>query len=122
MGKIEKFEDINAWKKARELTKEIYLLTNNGDFSKDYALKDQVKRCSVSVSSNIAEGFERQSDKEFARFLYIAKGSCGELRSQIYIALDVNYINKEQAQGIQNKAEEISKMIAGLIKYLKLSN
>jgi four helix bundle protein len=105
MGKIEKFEDINAWKKARELTKEIYLLTNNGDFSKDYALKDQVRRCSVSISSNIAEGFERQSDKEFARFLYIAKGSCGELRSQIYIALDVNYINKEQAQEIQNKAE-----------------
>jgi four helix bundle protein len=122
MGKIEKFEDINAWKKARELTKEIYSLTNNGDFSKDYSLKDQVRRCSVSVSSNIAEGFERQSDKEFARFLSIAKGSCGELRSQIYIALDVNYINKEQAQDIQNKAEEISKMIAGLIKYLKISN
>ena len=118
MSKIEKFEDIKAWQKARELSKEIYLLTNKGDFSKDYSLKDQVRRCSVSVSSNIAEGFERQSDKEFSRFLYIAKGSCGELRSQIYIALDINYINEEQAQEIQNKAIEISKMISGLIKYL----
>ena len=119
MGKIEQFEDIKSWQKARELSKEVYLISDIGNFGKDFSLKDQVRRCSVSISSNIAEGYERQSDKEFARFLYIAKGSCGELRSQIYLALDLNYISIKQAGKLQSQAIEISKMISGLIKYLK---
>ena len=85
MAVIEKFEDIEAWQEARKLTHEIYKLTSSGNFSKDFALKDQVRRAVISVMSNIAEGFERRGDKEFHHFLSIAKASAGELRSQLYV-------------------------------------
>ncbi len=96
MSKIEKFEDIEAWKMAREITKMIYQISSSGNFSKDFALVNQIRRASVSILSNIVEGFERNGDKEFIQFLTIAKGSCGEVRAQLYVALDQNYVDEEQ--------------------------
>lgn len=88
MSRIERFEDIEAWKKARELTKRIYEITDRGNLARDFGLKDQIKRSSISIMSNIAEGFERDGDNEFRQFLSIAKGSVGELKAQLYVALD----------------------------------
>jgi four helix bundle protein len=88
MNKIEKFEDIIAWQKARVLTKEIYTSTRVGLFAKDYGLKDQIQRASVSTMANIAEGFERGGDREFMQYLSTSKGSCGEVKSHLYVALD----------------------------------
>ena len=96
MGTIEKFEDLNAWQKARELCNEIYKLTLKEDFSKDYSLKDQIKRSSGSSMDNIAEGFDRNSNKEFRQFLFIAKSSSSEVKSQLYRALDRNYITEDE--------------------------
>ncbi len=96
MSKIEKFEDIEAWKMAREITKMIYQISSSDNFNKDFALVNQIRRASVSILSNIAEGFERNGDKEFIQFLTIAKGSCGEVRAQLYVALDQNYVDEEQ--------------------------
>ncbi|MUU79834.1 four helix bundle protein [Winogradskyella endarachnes] len=119
MAKISSFEDINAWQKARELNTEIYNLTNkNNSFSKDFGLRDQIRRCSISISSNIAEGFERETNKEFRRFLYIAKASAGEFRSQLYLASDLDYISTEEFNKLNLKVNDISKMKGGLIKYL----
>ncbi len=119
MGKIDRFEDIQSWKNARELSKSVYSVTNNALFSSDPSLKDQIRRAVVSISSNIAEGFERGGNKEFIQFLFIAKGSCGEVRSQIYLALDCGYVSENEFQNIKNKAEEVSKLIQGFINYLK---
>ncbi len=119
MAKFNSFEDIIAWQKARELNIEIYTLTKEANFKNDFALSDQIRRSIISVSSNIAEGFERETNKEFIRFLYIAKGSIGEFRSQLYLAYDIKYITKENFDGMLKKASEISKMLSGLIKYLK---
>jgi len=119
MAKFNSFEEIIAWQKARELNKTIYYLTNlNNAFSKDFGLKDQIRRCSISISSNIAEGFERQTTKEFIRFLYIAKASAGEFRSQLYICFDLNYITKSEFDKLNLKITDISKLLSGLIKYL----
>jgi len=119
MAKINSFEEIKAWQKARELNAEIYKLTNsNNSFSKDFGLRDQIRRCSISISSNIAEGFERQTSKEFRRFLYIAKASAGEFRSQLYLASDLEYISTDEFKKLNLKVNDISKMISGLIKYL----
>jgi four helix bundle protein len=118
MSTIEKFEDLKAWQSARELTKVVYGITARPDFSRDFGLRDQIRRAAVSVLSNIAEGFERDGNKEFLQFLHIAKGSCGEVRAQLYVALDQTYIDDEQFQQAHAKATEISRMIAGLIKYL----
>ena len=98
--KIERFEDIQAWQKARELVTRIYSMTNKGDFAKDYSLKDQLRRTSISVMSNISEGYARQTDKEFAQFLYIALGSTAEVRSLLYTVQDFNYISKEESDDI----------------------
>jgi len=117
--KINKFEDIKAWQLARELVKQVYKLTSSGKFQKDFGLKDQIRRAAISVMSNISEGFERNSINEFIQFLYIARGSAGEVRSQLYIALDLGYISKADFQEIFSKAEETSKAIFGFIKYLK---
>ncbi len=122
MAKIEKFEDIEAWKAARGITRMIYQISSSGNFCKDFALVNQIRRASVSILSNIAEGFERNGDKEFIQFLTIAKGSCGEVRAQLYVALDQNYVDKKQFLDIQNKLIETSRMISGLIKYLQQSN
>lgn len=111
--KIEKFEDIIAWQKAKLLTYNIYkLLKNNRDFN----FKDQIQRASVSIMNNIAEGFERKGDREFKKFLYIAKGSCAEVRSMLYLASDLKYINLQKIKLLFNLSLEISKIISGLIK------
>lgn len=117
--KIERFEDIQAWQKARELARSIYQITNEGDFAKDFTLKDQIRRASISVMSNIAEGFARQTNKEFSQFLYVAKGSTAEVQSQLHIAQDLNYISGEEFDGIYALAGETAKLITGFIKYLK---
>jgi len=121
MAKIEKFEDIEAWKAAREITNLIYQVSSNGNFGKDFALVNQIRRASISIISNIAEGFERNGDREFIQFLTIAKGSCGEVRAQLYIALDQNYIDEKQFIFITGKLIEISRMLSGLMKYLQQS-
>ena len=121
MAVINSFEDIKAFQKAREFNKEIYIITNTETFKTDFDLKRQIRRASVSVISNIAEGFERQTKKEFIQFLFIAKGSAGEVRAQLYIAKDLDYITNEQFNILKNKYSEVSKLIAGFIKYLKSS-
>ncbi|EKE06780.1 MAG: S23 ribosomal protein [uncultured bacterium] len=113
--KFDKFEDIVAWKKAGELTTKIYSIFR---YNKDYGFSDQIKRASVSVMNNIAEGFERQSNKEFSKFLFIAKGSCGEVRSMLYLSLKFEYINNAQFKELKDVSLEISKMLSGLIKTL----
>ena len=117
--KIERFEDIEAWKKARELVSSVYLVTSKGDFAKDYSLKDQVRRASISAMSNIAEGYARQTDKEFVQFLYIALGSVAEIQSQFHIAQDLGYISHDEFERIYGMASETARIIGGFIKYLK---
>ena len=114
MPGIERFEDLIAWQKSRELTATIYKTTGEGNFSKDFALRDQIRRAAVSVMSNIAEGFERKGSKEFHQFLIIAKASCAEVRSQLYVALDVGYINNNIFEDLYEKSVEVSKIISGL--------
>lgn len=113
--KFERFEDIIAWQKAMDLTVSIY---KEFDESKDYGFKDQIQRAGVSVMNNIAEGFERRSNNEFKYFLFIAKGSCGEVRSMLLLAKKLEKINNQKATELYNLSEEISKMISGLIKTL----
>jgi four helix bundle protein len=113
-NKIEKFEDFIAWQKARHLTRQIYRATNLAEFSRDFGLKDQIRRASVSVMSNIAEGFERGRPSEFHQFLSIAKGSCAELRSQLYVALDADYIAEPHFYQLQSTATEVGLVIGGL--------
>ncbi len=122
MSSIGCFEDIDAWQKARELTREIYALSNEGLFARDFGLRDQIRRASVSIMSNIAEGFERGSNKEFIQFLYIAKGSAGEVRAQLYVALDQTYINQASFNLLNKNAAEISRMLSGFINYLNKSS
>lgn len=114
MAKVEKFEDLIAWQKARELTKNIYTITKQGEFAKDFGLRDQIQRASVSIMSNLAEGFERGGRAEFHQFVVIAKGSCAEVRSQLYIALDVGYISQEQFDLLYAMAVEITRILGGL--------
>ncbi len=120
MGKFNKIEEINVWKEAVSLTEIIYKTINkNKNLQRDFALSEQLKKSSISIPSNIAEGFERESNKEFIRFLYIAKGSCGELRTQIYLAKELGYITKEKHQHLNNLCKKISRMIMSLIKTLR---
>ena len=114
MEKVKRFEDLIAWQKARELTKEIYKVTSKDRFSKDFGLRDQIRRASVSVMSNIAEGFDRGGRAEFHQFLVVAKASCAEVRSQLYVAQDVGYINEEKFIQIKTQAEEVSRIVGGL--------
>lgn len=113
--KIEKFEDIIAWQKSKHLTLQVYKLFS---LHKDYGFKDQIQRASVSIMNNIAEGFERKGDKELKYFLFIAKGSCGEVRSMLYIALELKYISEKDFQNMYNESVEISKILSGFIKIL----
>ncbi len=113
------FEEMEMWKRSRELVKFIYGITKNKEFCKDFSLTDQITRAAVSVMSNIAEGFERGSNTEFIQFLYIAKGSCGEVRTQLYVALDQAYITNAVFQSGKKLCTDISGQIAGLIQYLK---
>jgi four helix bundle protein len=121
MARIEKFEDIDAWRASRDVTKLIYRITLEEPFCRDFALCNQIRRASVSVLSNIAEGFERGGNKEFIQFLTIAKGSCGEVRAQLYVALDQRYIDDETFELISGKLIETSRMLAGFIRYLQQS-
>ena len=121
MGKFNTFEEILAWQKSREFNKRIYEVTNKEDFKRDFELVRQIRRASISISSNISEGFERNSDKEFIYFLYVAKGSSAEIRSQLYLALDLNYITKEEFDELFLNISDISKLLSGLIKYLNKS-
>jgi len=114
--KIDRFEDILAWQKSKVLTLKIYSLLRD---LKDFGFKDQICRASVSIMNNIAEGFERKSNTEFIHFLFIAKGSCGEVRSMLYLADELNYITKEDFTFLVNLSSEVSKLISGFIKSLK---
>ncbi len=113
------FEELEIWKKARELVNFVYRVTKNKEFIKDYSLIDQIRRASVSVMSNIAEGFERGSNTEFLQYLFIAKGSAGEVRTQLYIALDQGYVSQEEFEKGKSLCVNISGQISGLIQYLK---
>lgn len=119
MATIKRFEDIEAWKKARILCNEIGKLICEGEFARDYKLREQLNASSGSIMDNIAEGFERDGRKEFIQFLSFAKGSCGETRSQLYRALDRKYISKEEFEELYNEVFTISKLVSGLMTYLK---
>ncbi len=118
MGKFNSFEEIISWQKAREFNKRIYLITESNPFKKDFELVNQIRRASISITSNIAEGFERNTDKEFIYFLFVAKASAGELRSQLYLAFDLDYITKQEFEKLLESVTEISKLLSGFIKYL----
>jgi four helix bundle protein len=121
MGKFNSFEEINSWQKARILNKRFYQITENANFKKDFDFTRQIRRASLSITSNIAEGFERNTDKEFIYFLYVAKASAGEVRSQLYLAYDLEYIAKELFDDLLVSVTEISKLLSGFIKYLETS-
>ncbi len=112
---IEKFEDILSWQKANILIVSIYKVFN---LSKDYSFRDQIQRAAVSIANNIAEGYERRGNKEFRQFLFISKGSCGEVRSMLYLALELGYINKGEFNNFHKQTVEIARMLSGLIKTL----
>jgi len=116
---IKRFEDLPVWQAGRELVKYVYSLTKQAPFKNDFGLKEQIQKSAVSVPSNIAEGFERGTKQEFIQFLYIAKGSAGEVRSQFYNAYDIGYISKDKLEDGVNKCVDISRQIASFIKYLK---
>jgi four helix bundle protein len=121
MATVQRFEDLKVWKMAREFCGEIYQVTCYEQFSKDYSLKDQIRASSGSIMDNIAEGFERDGNKEFAQFLTIAKGSCGESRSQLHRSVDRQYIENEEYETLCQKSIDISKAIAAFINYLRQS-
>lgn len=114
MTGVKQFEDLIAWQKARELTRHVYLLSSQGQFAKDYALTDQTRRATISIMSNIAEGFDRNSPNDFHRFLVIAKASCAEVRSQLYIALDVGYLDENSFQETMHLTKEVGRLVSGL--------
>ena len=114
MSKIERFEDLIAWQKVRLLCKVIYKATRHGSFSKDFGLSNQIQRAAVSILSNIAEGFERGGRGEFHQFLSTAKASCAEVRSQLYVALDIGYLNQSDFERLLAQAEEVARIVGGL--------
>ncbi|MCK4224145.1 MAG: four helix bundle protein [candidate division Zixibacteria bacterium] len=119
--KVESFEDLVAWKKARELVNKVYAITKKEKFCKDRALVDQIRRAAISVMSNISEGFERGSNTELVQFLYIAKASCGEVRCQLTVAFDQGYIDKNEFDETHNLARKVSGIIGNFINYLRTS-
>lgn len=119
MSTFNKFEEIKAWQKAREITKEVYSICRNEKIARDFSLIDQMKRCSVSIMANIAEGHGRRTGTEFANFLNIARGSAIELQSHLYVALDQNSIGKDDFEKIYAMLDEISKMTISLAQYLR---
>ncbi len=119
MATFKRFEDINAWQKARQATRQIYEITSEGSFARDYSLRDQLRRASVSIMANIAEGFGRHSDKEFSHFLSLAHGSAAETQSHLYVALDFNYIDQEQFSSLYELLNEVSRMTLALAQHLR---
>src|SRR5687767_16018762 len=120
-NKIERFEDLEVWKMAVDCANLIYDLTSNGDFSRDYALRDQIQRSGVSIFSNIAEGFERDGNNEFCNFLTIAKGSCGEARAQALFALQRGYISQSEYDRLSEKLIDTNRQLSGFRAYLRRS-
>jgi len=119
MAKIEKFEDIKAWQKAKNLVKEVYRICGVERYKKDYNLIDQTRRSAISIMANIAEGFARRTNKEFINFLGMAHASAAELQSHLYVALDQKYISDQDFKTLYSLASEVSKMIQGFITYLR---
>ena len=119
MATARQFEDLEVWQLARELTATLYEITATGRFAKDFGLRDQLRKAGVSIMSNLAEGFERSGSKEFAQLVAVAKGSCGEVRSQLYVARDQAYIDDESFGRISESATRLSRMLASLLHYLK---
>jgi four helix bundle protein len=116
---VKNFENLEIWKDARALTRGIYQPTKDSKFAKDFALRDQIRRAAVSIMSNIAEGFERGGNQEFLQFLYVAKASCGEVRSQLYVALDQSYVTPKDCDDASKSFRRLSIVISNLIDYLK---
>ena len=116
---IKRFEELTGWQKARILTSRIYVITSHGQFARDFELKDQIRRAAISIMSNLAEGFERQHQKEFLQFVNIARGSCAEAKSQLYIALDAGYLHQTEFDELMNAAEEIGRILGGLRRSLE---
>jgi four helix bundle protein len=114
-----RFEDLEVWRKARILVAEVYRRTGQGRFSHDFGLREQIRRAAVSVGSNIAEGYERGGNREFLQFVSHAKGSCGEVRAQLHIAHDQGYLGQADYEDLVERATEISRMLAGLIRHLR---
>ena len=121
MATFKRFEEIEAWKNARRLTKQIYGVSRNARFAQDFGLRDQIRRASVSIMSNIAEGYDRSGTGEFVQFLATAKGSAAEVRCQLYVALDEDYIDDQAFNELSSLAEETANMIGGLMHYLRRS-
>lgn len=119
MAAFKRFEEITAWQKARELTALIYRVTRDGDFSRDFGLKDQIRRASVSIMNNIAEGFGRHGDKEFARYLEMAKASAYEVQSCSYVAVDAGYVDEAKRAEIHSMADATAALVSGLTNYLR---
>lgn len=119
MARFERFEDIVAWQKAYAVTAEIYRLTNSSGFAKDFGLRDQIRRASVSIMANIAEGHGRRSNTEFANFLNIARGSAAEVQSHLYVAKSLDYINPVDFDRLYNLLAEVSRMTLALARYLR---
>lgn len=119
MATIERFEDVQAWQKSRELTRIIYEITKLVKFRKDFSLVDQIRRAAISTMSNIAEGFARRTDKEFITFLSYSHGSVAELQSDLYVALDKSYISENQFNNVYKSSTEVSKLIQGFSNYLQ---
>ena len=121
MATIRRFEDLDVWKHSRNLARLIYEITNEGKFAKDFRLKDQIRRATISIMSNIAEGFERGGTQEFVNFLSYSKGSSGEVRAQLYIALDQGYVTQKEFDLLEAELCTISRLLTGFMKYLKTS-
>jgi four helix bundle protein len=122
MAKFKKFEEIQAWQKARQATTKVYELTNKGSFAKDFGLREQIRRASVSIMANIAEGHGRRTNTEFANFLNISRGSVAEVQSHLYVALDLEYIEQQVFDEIYEILIEVSRMTLALAKYLRETN
>lgn len=121
MATFKNFDQLEVWQEARSLVRETYAISNKGSFSRDFGLREQVRKSGVSIMSNIAEGFDRNGTAEFVQFLAVAKGSVAELRSQLYVAADQGYINKESFEQLSARAVKTGRMIGGLMNYLRRS-
>ncbi len=117
--KIERFEDIHAWQKARELVSTIYDISADGEFGREFALRNQIRNASISIMANIAEGFDRGTNKEFIQFLTIARASCSEVKSHLYVVLDRGYVNQDEFHTLYGQATSITSLIDGFIRYLR---
>jgi four helix bundle protein len=119
MGTIRRFEDIRAWQTARELTRQVYAVSNKGAFGRDFGLRDQMRRAAVSIMSNVAEGFESDTQRQFIKFLGHAKASAGEVRAQLYVALDAGYVTEEEFKVLFDQADKVSRQLSRFMGYLR---